>query len=94
VCQVLPIVLTVATSRATDHNGYQQIIPPSREMGMGLKRTGAQREGFGIWESVPNRCPTGMKTNALGAIAYQAKARVDVRLAHPCHPVGPVDLRS
>ncbi len=41
-------------------------------------------------ESVPNRCPTGMKTDTLGATAGQAKARVVARLAHPCFPLGPL----
>jgi len=47
-----------------------------------------------VEESVPNRCPTGMKTDVLGAIPGQAKVRVAAQLAHPCDLLGPTDHRS
>src|SRR5690348_14670738 len=45
-------------------------------------------------KSVPNRCSTGMKTDALGATACQSKARVVAALAHPSDPLGPADWCS
>jgi hypothetical protein len=35
-----------------------------------------------VGKSVPNRCPIGTKSDALGATASQAKGRVVARLAH------------
>jgi len=43
-------------------------------------------------KSVPSWCPTGMKTDALGATRRQAKVRVVARLAHPWDV--PADYRS